>query len=419
MIERRLIVGGSQVTVSDYPFIVQIYSNSGTQAYCGGSLISETHALTAAHCVESTTSVQVGTNHQTIFREEGRACSDVIPATVVLHPDYEIYLQGDDLALLELSRSPNCWGQPDGPKAVWLHTGAFWPHTDIAPIPTAKALGWGKVEAGGVSSLNLKGVELNLYTKHQCSHVYNMELADTSRCSGTFPLDGSDSCSGDSGGPLVVEYDNHFVQVGVVSWGYGDPACADGSYPGVYNLISGYESYFSQANATYATYDSELNNLTNIDCSCSTASVSNCTSGNATISRCGCTDWNSDEKPFCYINNPELCPSALKSVLHQSAAWLFCMPLSNVPIFTSPLDPVGDDGHHYNTDHHYHGDEDLYWVNFALYMIFIFVCLGGFFVMIEPFYMGYPPPEGVTMRYYAPKLYHRIPQAEARRGQGL
>lgn len=421
MIERRLIVGGEQVSVSDYSFIVQIYSLFGSQAFCGGSLISETHALTAAHCVETSSSVYVGTNHQTIFRDEIRHCSDVIEATVVKHPDYEMYLQGDDLALLELAHSPNCYGQVDGPKPVLLHTGAFWPKVDIAPIPTGKVLGWGRIQAGGVASLNLKAAEINLYTTHQCSHVYNMELADTNRCSGTFPVDGTDSCSGDSGGPLVVEYNNSFVQVGVVSWGYGDPVCADGNYPGVYNIISGYESFFSQANATYATYDAALNPLTNIDCSC-TEMTSNCTSGNTSITRCGCTDWNDDESPYCYIKNPDKCPSALKSLLYQGAAWLFCTPMSGVPIIpSSALDPAGDDGHHHHdTDHHYHGDEDLYWINFVLYIVFIFVCISGFFVLIDPFYMRYPPPEGVVSRFYSvSKLYHRLPREEVRRVEGL
>ena len=415
MIERRLIVGGSQVSISDYPFIVQLYSNSGIKAFCGGSLISERFALTAAHCVENVDTIFVGTNQQTVFKDEVRTCSDTILATVIKHPDYEMYLQGDDLALLELSRSPNCWGEDDGPKAVWLHTGEFWPTVDIAPIPTAKALGWGNIEAGGVTSLNLKAVELNLYTSRQCSHIYNMELAGTNRCSGTFPEGGSDSCSGDSGGPLVVEYNNHFVQVGVVSWGYGDPVCADGSFPGVYNIISGYESFFEQSNATYSTYNSSKNNLNNMDCACTVASSSNCSSGNATLSLCGCTNWNVDEKPFCYITNPDKCPSALKSLLYQSAAWLFCTPMSGgSPIIpSSVLDTAGVDDHDHHDDY-YHGDEELYWVNFSLYMIFIFICLSGFFVIIDPFYTRYPPPEGVVSRFWtrSVKLYRPLPREE-------
>lgn len=43
---------------------------------------------------------------------------------------------------------------------------------------------------------------------------------------------------GDSGGPLVCEFNNTWVQVGIVSWGIG---CGRKDFPGVYTEVSIYK----------------------------------------------------------------------------------------------------------------------------------------------------------------------------------
>lgn len=45
---------------------------------------------------------------------------------------------------------------------------------------------------------------------------------------------------GDSGGPLVCEFNDSWVQVGIVSWGIG---CGLRGYPGIYTEVSFYKDW--------------------------------------------------------------------------------------------------------------------------------------------------------------------------------
>jgi secreted trypsin-like serine protease len=54
-------------------------------------------------------------------------------------------------------------------------------------------------------------------------------------CAGDIVYGGKDTCQGDSGGPLLRRYQEHWVQVGIVSWGVG---CGRKAYPGVYTQVS-------------------------------------------------------------------------------------------------------------------------------------------------------------------------------------
>lgn len=51
---------------------------------------------------------------------------------------------------------------------------------------------------------------------------------------------GKDSCQGDSGGSPVCEYNQTWVQVGIVSWGTG---CGYTNVPGVYTDIAFYSKW--------------------------------------------------------------------------------------------------------------------------------------------------------------------------------
>lgn len=95
------IVGGSTTTTTAYPFMMQITDASQNQ-FCGGTLVSSTKVVTAAHCMvgETTSSVRV-VGGRTYLSGTNGTVSRV--SKIWINPDYTDATNGDDVAVLTLS----------------------------------------------------------------------------------------------------------------------------------------------------------------------------------------------------------------------------------------------------------------------------------------------------------------------------
>ncbi|MBC2902270.1 S1 family peptidase [Streptomyces cupreus] len=218
------IVGGSTTTTTSYPFMMQITDSSQNQ-FCGGTLVSATKVVTAAHCMvgETTSSVRV-VGGRTYRNGTNGTVSRV--SKIWIHPSYTDATNGDDVAVLTLSTS---MPYTTAPYVSSSQTGVY------AAGTTARILGWGTTSAGGSSSNQLRTATVPIVSNSSCASSYGSDfIASDMVCAG-YTSGGVDTCQGDSGGPLLVGG----VLAGITSWGEG---CAAAGYPGVYTRLTTFSS---------------------------------------------------------------------------------------------------------------------------------------------------------------------------------
>lgn len=214
------IVGGTTTTASAYPYVMQITDASQSQ-FCGGTLVSATKVVTAAHCMvgETTSSVRV-VGGRTYRNGTNGTVSRV--TDIWVHPDYTDATDGNDVAVLTLSTS------------MPYTTASYVDSSDTgvyAAGTTARIVGWGTTSSGGSSSNQLRTATVPTVSNSSCASSYGSQfIASDMVCAG-YTSGGVDTCQGDSGGPLLIGG----VLAGIVSWGEG---CAQAGYPGVYTRLT-------------------------------------------------------------------------------------------------------------------------------------------------------------------------------------
>jgi secreted trypsin-like serine protease len=90
------VVGGKDANISEVPYQVSLMHENSF--ICGGSIISKSYILTAAHCVseDGTYKVRVGSSYSD---KEGIVLK---VAKVTIHPEFQYHLKNNDFALLRL-----------------------------------------------------------------------------------------------------------------------------------------------------------------------------------------------------------------------------------------------------------------------------------------------------------------------------
>lgn len=214
------IVGGERASLSSYPYAVFLEDDRGTQ-YCGGTIISNSAIVTAAHCAAAVPAAKV---RVVAGREDRRGDGGVSLAVsnVWQHPGFTAVGKGDDVAVMSVrGRLPGRaadLGRDDGPYATGTK---------------ATVLGWGRVsDGGGERSDYLRRAVVPVMSDADCRAGYPEYGPSSMLCAG-YPEGGIDACKGDSGGPLVVDGS----LIGIVSYGEG---CAKAGKPGVYTRVSTY-----------------------------------------------------------------------------------------------------------------------------------------------------------------------------------
>merc|ERR1711997_29687 len=219
------IVGGAEVEAHSIPWQVGLMFKGGNGVFCGGTILSPTKILTAAHCHMSPSSIQVVVGEHGLVSSTDGVKHDV--TSFEKHPNYNSNNLDNDFAIITLSDEIDV---SDKAKAATFPKSATDPELVVGEPLTVS--GWGTLSSGGGQPNVLHAVQVPYITNEACQAAYDgHEITSNMMCAGNVEEGGVDSCQGDSGGPLVV----HETIVGVVSWGIG---CAWAGKPGVYARVT-------------------------------------------------------------------------------------------------------------------------------------------------------------------------------------
>ncbi|XP_052890428.1 trypsin epsilon-like [Anopheles moucheti] len=211
------IIGGSKTTIEDVPYQVSLrYFNNHI---CGGSIISHSWVLTAAHCLDwYPNNDEISVRSGSTYQSTGGSLHAVF--YYHLHEHYDMEEFQWDVATIRV-RSPMVTDPARAP-------------IPLSPLPEwsmaqrVTVAGWGYLASSGKVVDSLQMVRLDVVPREICNQSWTGYITDDMICAGG---PGVDACAGDSGGPAVQDG----LQYGIVSWGAIE--CGNG-LPGVYTSIA-------------------------------------------------------------------------------------------------------------------------------------------------------------------------------------
>ncbi|XP_062551744.1 polyserase-2-like [Armigeres subalbatus] len=215
----ELIVNGKNAVKGKWPWHVAIFhkNHPSTTYVCGGTLISATHVLTAAHCVINSNTgylmpsksilVEVGA-YDLIHDFHGRQ-RHLIRATHKME-NYNRASLKHDIAILELDSEVE-FNQ-------YVHPACVYQGKELTG-KNGTVIGWGITENNKVSSI-LKVAVLPVIDTITCltsnRYVFGPTLDKGMFCAGY--IEGTSVCNGDSGGGMFFDVDGAWHIGGIVSY---------------------------------------------------------------------------------------------------------------------------------------------------------------------------------------------------------
>ncbi|XP_042889872.1 trypsin beta-like [Penaeus japonicus] len=242
------IIGGATSAVNQFPWMANLKYSNMKKVLCGAVVVSDSHVLTAAHCLS-------GVNHRklrvTVAEHNiktGWETEDTSRriARVSFHPrhnpsrvnvaDIAVITLDHPLPLNHFPVQPVCLPASDGPRF----------DGEMGTV-----VGWGTTNADRNDHMypdELQAVRVPILSNAECQETgYGSIIKNNLLCAGNMTHGGKDACFGDSGGPLTVLQDGRHVLIGLVSFGH---SCALPSWPGIYTRVSEYRSWIDSQIAT-------------------------------------------------------------------------------------------------------------------------------------------------------------------------
>ncbi|GAB7035923.1 serine protease [Streptomyces sp. NPDC021749] len=226
------IVGGRKTSTAQAPWTVAInlwrqtdtYPRSGQ--FCGGTLVTPTKVVTAAHCVvdEAPTDLGAVAGRTDLRRHDGTLRK---VTKVWIHPRFGRHLE-NDVAVLTLD-TPMPGAYTPLPLAKTSDTGRYRPGT------RARVYGWGLLDYENRAANALRSATLRVLPDRTCQRLNPGGGFDPRmHACANDPVTGAHHAEGDSGGPLVADG----KLIGIVSWLANSNTSTP--TPGVYTRVSAF-----------------------------------------------------------------------------------------------------------------------------------------------------------------------------------
>jgi len=239
------VLGGGMSMPGQLPWQIEIFNKYDFDWVCGGTLVSPTKIVTAAHCFRQKHAriinspdpflgryqVKAGHTNRNDKPSDSNDSLDIrrpplsaiqirYIKKIAKHPKYGTASERDyDIAVIIVEK-PFQMSSYVTPVCL--------PSTRDFKITIGKALvsGFGFTEAEALPSEWLRQTEINIRPGNYCHkkmlHRGRSQLFSKDQSICGIGHNGNDACEGDSGGPLVLNVEGKYTLVGVVSYGAGN-----------------------------------------------------------------------------------------------------------------------------------------------------------------------------------------------------
>ncbi|XP_078492260.1 uncharacterized protein LOC100183060 isoform X2 [Ciona intestinalis] len=233
------LLGGRESRRAEFPWLVSLQSDG--DHICGGTIISERHILTAAHCFDEHDPLgfMVVTGANDLRPLDSEALSYPVHSAQI-HRTYDqtAYIPDWDIAILEVERR---FQFSQFASSACLPGNNIW----FRPGKRCHVAGYGRRSENGLDPYLQYNIETPILTHNICNKGgYEGSITERMICAGYPSTGGIGICHGDSGGPLLCEAnDNKWYLAGVVSWSIG---CAERKKPDVFTNVQYFMDWINQ-----------------------------------------------------------------------------------------------------------------------------------------------------------------------------